>query len=113
MDGSLSEKSFTRLGILHIHQAKISPIGPSMHTNINSYVVKIAKHCLIHNTIANLDNPSHKLALEVPRHECSFWIPAIVLMSALPQLVQQFHSQAKKVKAPVLSPVYCMVGLFF
>ena len=68
MDGSLSEGSFTRSGILRIHQAKIGPNGPSMHANVNSYVVKIAVYSLIHDTIANLDNPSHKLALEAPRH---------------------------------------------
>jgi hypothetical protein len=112
MDGSLSEGSFTRSGILCIHQAKIGPNGPSMHANINSYVAKIAVHSLIHDTIANLDNASRKLALEAPRHECSFWIPTVVLTSALPQLVQRFHSQAKEKKAAVPSPVYRMVGLF-
>ena len=112
MDGSLSEGSFTRSGILRIHQAKICPNGPSTHANINSYVVKIAVRSLIRDTIANLDNASRKLALEAPKHGCSFWIPAVVLMSALPQLVQRFHSQAKQTKMPVLSPVYHMVGLF-
>jgi hypothetical protein len=112
MDGSLSEGSFTRSGILCIHQAKIGPNGPSTHANVNGYVVKIAVHSLIHDTIANLDNASRKLALEAPRHECSFWIPTVVLTSALPQLVQRFHSQAKEKKAAVPSPVYRMVGLF-
>ena len=112
MDGSLSEGSFTRSGILRIHQAKIGPGGPSTHANVNGYVVKIAVHGLIHDTIANLDNPSRKLALKAPRHECSFWIPAVVLTSALPQLVQRFHSQAKEKKATVPSPIYRMVGLF-
>ena len=88
MDGSLSEGSFTHSGILQIHQAKFGPGGPSTHANINGYVVKIAVHGFIHDTIANLDNPSCKLALEAPQYECFFWIPAIVLMSALPQLVQ-------------------------
>ena len=113
MDGSLSEGSFTRSGILRIHQAKIGPGGPSTHANVNGYVVKIAVHSLIQDTIANLDNRSRNLSLEAPRQECSFWIPAVVLMSALPQLVQQFHSQAKGKKAAVPSPVYRTVGLFF
>ena len=112
MDGSLSEGSFTRSGILRIYQAKIGPGGPSTHANVYGYVVKIAAHSLIRDTIANLDDSSRNLALEAPRHECSFWIPAVVLMSALPQLVQRFHSQAKEKKAAVPSPVYRMVGLF-
>jgi holliday junction resolvase YEN1 len=111
MDGSLSEGSFTRSRILCIRQAKLGPGGPSTHANVNGYVVKIAVHSLIDNTIANLDDPSRNLALESTRRECSFWIPAVVLMSALPQLVQQFHGQAKEKKA-VPSPVYRMVSLF-
>jgi Holliday junction resolvase YEN1 len=110
MDGSLSEGSFTRSGILCIHRAKLGPGGPSTYANVNGYVVKIAVHSLIHDTIANLDNPSRNIALEASQHECSFWIPTTVLMSALPQLVQQFHSQAKEKKAAIPSPVYHMVG---
>lgn len=67
MDGSLSEGSFSHSGILRIYQAKISPNGPSTHANINGYVVKIAVRSLIRVTIANLDNTSHKLALEAPK----------------------------------------------
>ena len=111
MDESLSEGSFTCSGILCIHRAKLGPAGPSTHANVNSYVVKIAVYRLIQDTIANLDNCSHNLAPEAPRHECSFWIPAVVLMSALPKLVQWFHSQAKEKKAAVLL-VYRTVGLF-
>jgi hypothetical protein len=70
-------------------------------------------YSLIHDTIANLDNPSRNLALEAPRRECSFWIPAVILMSVLPQLVRRFHSQAKEKKAAVPSPVYLRVGLFY
>jgi Holliday junction resolvase YEN1 len=113
MDGSLSEGSFTRSGILRIHQAKLGPGGPSTHANVNGYVVKIAAYRLIQDTIAKLDNRSRNLALEAPENECSFWIPAVVLMSVLPKLVQRFHSQAKeKKKTAVPSPVYRMVGLF-
>jgi hypothetical protein len=88
IDGSLAEESFTRSGIFRIHQAKLGPGGPSTHANVNGYVVKIAVYSLIQDTIANLDNPSRNLALEAPRHECSFWIPAVILMSVLPKLVQ-------------------------
>ena len=88
MDGSLSEGSFTRSGILRIHQAKLGPGGPSTHANVNGYVVKIAMYTLIRDTVADLDDTSRTLALQAPQQECSVWIPAVVLMSSLPQLVQ-------------------------
>ena len=94
MDGSLSEGSFTRSGILRIHQAKLGPGGPSTHANVNGYVVKIASYTLIRDTVADLDDASRSPALQTPRQECSVWIPAVVLMSALPQLVQRFHDSS-------------------
>ena len=66
MDGSLSEGSFTRSGILRIHQAKLGPGGPSTHANVNGYVVKIAMYTLIRDTVADLDDTSRTLALQAP-----------------------------------------------
>ena len=113
LDGSLSEGSFSCSGILRIHQAKLGPGGPSTHANVNGYVVKIAPYTLIRDTVASLDRLSRKLALETPRQEFSIWIPAVVLASALPQLIQKFHNQSKgKKRAAAPSQVHHPVKSF-
>ncbi|KAF8797575.1 PIN domain-like protein, partial [Phlegmacium glaucopus] len=86
--------SFTCSGILHIYQVKLGPGGPSTGANVNGYVIKISASTLIHDPIANLDDICHHLALDAPVQGCSVWIPAAILASALPLMVQWFHDKS-------------------
>ncbi|KAF8816797.1 PIN domain-like protein [Phlegmacium glaucopus] len=106
MDGSLSEGSFTHSGILHIYQVKLGPGSPSTGANINGYVIKISASTLICDTIVNLDDICHHLALNTPVQGCSVWIPAAILASALPLMVQWFHDKSTGKTGRVISPSY-------
>ena len=95
----VTDGSPTNIHILRICQARLGPGACSTNPNVSGYTIQIATHGVLHDTVLGLDPASWSLTQESDCHTTSFWVPGLILRSALPNLVKYF--KGKKVVPPV------------
>ncbi|KAF8153351.1 PIN domain-like protein [Crassisporium funariophilum] len=85
--------------VLRICQARLGPGARSTHPDVSGYTIQISMHDILRETALELDSASRSLIEKSDCIKISFWIPASILGSALPDLIKRFKGQ--KVVAPI------------
>ncbi|KAF8955909.1 PIN domain-like protein [Flammula alnicola] len=91
-----AHRPFANIHILKIYQFKLGP-GPPLHSpNVHGYSIEVSTESLTRETTACLDltpeeSSSGSKSSSKAKQNPHIWVPASVLRSAMPSLVERFH----------------------